>query len=234
MRNLLILFVFVISMTGCKSNLVNYALEKKGIYDIKITPKFFSAEDKQIALFPMQHIGRQEYYEDVKRNIDSLLNDGYVFFYEGLIDDITDTLDYYKLRKIIHLGLPEPGRHVDLFEALYESKIKFKYDLVNQPSNYDFGLTDENSFQVDMTIGMIINNVEKSKKILLEDCDFQNKYSENYQCKDKLLTKEEQDKYIVDDRDAFLANEIKNSKYPKIAIIYGRAHQAGIEEQLKK
>ena len=234
MRKLLTLFVLALSLTGCKSSLVNYALEKKGIYDVKITPKFFSAKDKQIAFFPMQHIGRQEYYEDVKRNIDSLLNDGYVFFYEGIVNDITDTLDYYKFRKIIHLGLPEPGRHVDLFEALYKSKVKFKYDLVSQPTNYDFGLTDKNSFQVDMTIGMIINNVEQSKKIILEDCDFQNKYTENYQCKDRFLTKEELDKYIVDDRNTFLANKIKNSKHSKIAIIYGRAHQEGIEEQLKK
>lgn len=234
MRNLLILFIFVISLSGCKSYLVNYALEKKGIYDVKITPKFFTAEDKQIAFLPMHHIGRQEFYEDVKRNIDSLKNDGYVFFYEGIVNDITDTLDYYKFRKIIHSGLPEPGRHVDLFEALYKSKIKFKYDLVSQPTNYDFGLTDKNSFQVDMTFGMIINNVEQSKKILLEDCDFQNKYTENYQCKDKLFTEEELDKYIVNDRDVFLVNEIKNSKHPKIAIIYGRGHQEGVEEQLKK
>lgn len=233
MRNLLILFIFVISLSGCKSYLVNYVLKKEGIYDVKITPKFFSAEDKQIAFFPMQHLGRQEYYEDVKRNIDSLKNDGYIFFYEKILDDITDTLDYYKFRKIFHFGVPKNG-YVDLFEALYESKIKFKYDLVNQPSNYDFGLTDENSFRVDMTIGMIINNVEQSKKILLEDCDFQNKYTENYQCKDRFLTKEEQDKYILDDRNTFLVNEIKNSKHSKIAIIYGRAHQEGIEEQLKK
>lgn len=233
MRKLLILFVLALSLTGCKSSLVNYALEKKGIYDVKITPKFFSAKDKQIAFFPMQHIGRQEFYEDVKRNIDSLLNNGYVFFYEGVVDDITDTLDYYKFRKILHVGVPKNG-HVNLIETLYESKIKFKYDLVNQPSYYDLGLTDKNSFQVDMTIGMIINNVEQSKKILLEDCDFQNKYTENYQCKDKLLTTEEWSKYITNDRDGFLANEIKNSKHSKIAIIYGRAHQEGIEERLKK
>lgn len=233
MRKLLTLFVLALSLTGCKSSLVNYALEKKGIYDVKITPKFFSAKDKQIAFFPMQHIGRQEYYEDVKRNIDSLKNDGYIFFYEKILDDITDTLDYYKFRKILHLGVPKNG-YIDLIETLYESKIKFKYDLVNQPSNYDFGLTDENSFRVDMTIGMIINNVEQSKKIILEDCDFQNKYTENYQCKDRLLTKEEWNKYITNDRDAFLVNEIKNSKHSKIAIIYGRAHQEGIEERLKK
>lgn len=225
--------VFLLSLAGCKSSLVNYALEKKGIYDERIATRTFSAAGKQIVFFPMQHVGRKEYYEDVKRKVDSLKANDFVFFYEKIKDDTKDSLDLYKFRKIIHFGVPKNG-YVNLLDSLYKSGLNFKYDLVNQPSAYDLGLTDKNSFNVDTTIKTIIGNVEKSKKITLEECDLANNYTQNYKCKDKLLSKEEWNRYLIDDRDALLAKEVKNSKHTKIVILYGKQHLNGFAKLLQE
>lgn len=228
---LLIAFIIALALVSCKSSLVNYALEKKGFYDEKISVEYFSTENKEIAFFPLQHIGRKGYYDDIQRKIDSLKKQDYVFFYEKVKDDITDTLDYYKFRKILHIGVAKNG-YVDLIESIYSSNIKFKYDLVNQPSIEGFGLTAENSFNVDLSIKTIVNNVERTKEISLEECDFENHYTENYKCKDRLLTSEEWKSYLVDDRDTFLVQEIKKSTFPKIALIYGAGHLEGVKKQL--
>lgn len=234
MKNkILLLTIITIALIGCKSTLINYALEKKGIYDDRITTKTFSIADKQIVFLPMQHVGRKEYYDDVKRKIDSLKSKDYVFFYEKIIDDTKDTLDLYKFRKIIHFGIPKNG-YVNLLDSLYKSGTKFKYTLINQPSIEDFGLTNKISFNVDMTIKTLINNVGKSKGIVLEQCDFINSYTQNYKCTDKLLTKEEWNKYLIDDRNEFLLNEVKKSKFKKIVIIFGKAHLEGFENQIIK
>lgn len=229
----LILTVFLLSLVGCKSSLINYALEKKGIYDESIATRTFSAEGKQIVFFPMQHIGRKEYYEDVKRKIDSLKGKDFVFFYEKIKDDTKDSLDLYKFRKIIHFGVPKNG-YLNLLDSLYKSGLKFKYDLVNQPSIYDLGLTDKNSFNIDTTIKTIIGNVEQSKKIALEECDFVNSYTQNYKCKNKFLSKEEWNRYLIDDRDALLAKQVKNSKHTKIVILYGKQHINGFAKLLQE
>ncbi|CAM4087751.1 hypothetical protein FLAN108750_09550 [Flavobacterium antarcticum] len=234
MKNkLLLLTIITVLLIGCKSSLINYALEKKGIYDDHITTKTFSVANKQIIFLPMQHVGRKEYYDDVKRKIDSLKSKDYVFFYEKIIDDTKDTLDLYKFRKIIHFGIPKNG-YVNLLDSLYKSGTKFKYTLINQPSIETFGLTSQNSFNIDMTIETIINNVEKSKDITLEQCDFINSYTQNYKCTNKLLNKEEWKKYLIDDRNDFLVNEVKKSKFKKIVVIYGKAHLNGFENQIAK
>lgn len=232
MRNLLLLIVIAATLTSCKSSLVNYVLDKYGIYDKEVSIKEISFEDKEIAFFPMHHIGRQEFYDDVKKKIDSLNNEGYVFFYEGVITKPTDTLDYYKFRKILHFSVPKDG-YINAVEELLAG-VNFKYELVNQPRAEGFGLTDENSYNVDVDFVSIINNVEEIKEIVLEDCDFQNHYTERYLCTDKLLSKKEQDKIVIDDRDAHLVQEIKKSKYSKIAVIYGKAHLKGVRELLEE
>ncbi len=233
MKKIIYLLIIVLTQAGCKSSLINYALEKNGIYDDKIVPKSISAHNKQIVFLPLQHVGRKEYYDDVKHNIDSLKKEGYMFFYEKVKNDTQDSLELYKFRKIIHFGVPKEG-YLDLLESLSKTKIKFKYPLVNQPSNYDFGLTDENSSNVDMSIREIISNVEKDKTINLEDCDFLNRYTETYKCTNRLLTQEEWNKYLLDDRNVYLVQEIKKSNHSKIAIIYGKAHLPGVESELLK
>lgn len=230
MRNLLLLIVITATLTSCKSSLVNYAFEAKGIYDKEVSLKEFSFKEKEIVFLPMHHIVRQEFYDDVRTKLDSLRDEGFVFFYESVKGKPTDSLDYYKFRKILHFSVTKDG-YMDAMEELLP-KMKFKYDLVNQPTAEDFGLIGEDSFNVDIDFMSIINNVEEIKEIILEDCDLENHYTEKYLCKDKFLSNKEKDKIVVEDRDAHLVQEIKKSKYSKIAVIYGKAHLKGVKKLL--
>lgn len=231
MKKILLVVTIIISLVSCKSSLVNYALKKNGIYASEVNLEEISLKDKKIVFFPMHHLGRQEFYDDVRKNIDSLKNEGYVFFYEGVSFEVIDTLDYYKYRKAIHLQLPEEG-YVDVMEEIYKANIKLKYKLVNQPSVEDFGLVDESGYNVDLDLMTIIKNIEETKEIVLEDCDLKNHYNEKYLCESKFLSEDEKDKFLLDNRNSFLVSKVKESEYSKIAIIYGAAHLKGVKELL--
>ena len=231
--NVFIFFIFLFLLVGCKSSLINYALEKKGLYDENISIQSYKYENKEIVFLPMQHIGREEYYTNVKNKIDSLKSENYIFFYEKIINNTADTLDLYKFRKIIHFAVPQNG-YINLLDSLYKSGLDFKYKLVNQPNIESFGLSNSNSYNIDLSIKEIVNNVERTKNIVLESCDIMNSYRQTYKCKNKFLSEEEWRRYIITDRDKNLFDEVKNSNFQKIAIIYGKAHLTEFENLISK
>ena len=54
----------------------------KGIYDESIHLETLENDDKEIIFFPIHHLGRDLFYKDVKKKVDSLKKEGYYFFKE--------------------------------------------------------------------------------------------------------------------------------------------------------
>lgn|GEM_PF-7074251 len=45
---------------------------------------YFEKDDQKLFFVPMIHVNKPEFYEKRKSTIDSLRNEGYIFFYEGI------------------------------------------------------------------------------------------------------------------------------------------------------
>jgi hypothetical protein len=204
-----------------------------GVYDTKIRLKEINYNNKTIIFFPMHHIGRDDFYINVRKKLDSISKMDYVFYFEKIELDNNDSLTNYKLRKVLNFGLPKNGYKNLLDSIISTKKINLKHKLTNQPAYNEWDLKG-NFYIVDLNAKQIVSNVEKEKKIVLDDCDFINDYDQPYKCKNKFLSKEEFDNFIIDDRNQHLANEVIKSPHKKIAIIYGKAHLKGFEEILNQ
>lgn len=230
--SLLALFV----LFSCKVFLINTALEKLGIYDDKIELAYFNNDTKKILIFPMSHVGTNEFYNDVKNKIDSLKNEKYFFYYEKVTALENQDSTLRKIRKIRGVPFTQNGKMENLFDSLLSKKQKnrLKKELVNQPSYEGLGLNEKNSRNVDATLKGILNHYEiKFGSITLQECDFNNSIYEKTNCDDKFSYKEEYDEAVINYRNQIVVNEILNeNQFNKIAIIYGKGHLDGISDLL--
>ena len=86
------------------------ALNSMGVFDKEVSKKYISNGNKNLVFFEMHHVGKQEFYNDVKHDLDSLLGKGYILFFEGVglnkpKDSLTmDTL-FRKVRKITGMDM---------------------------------------------------------------------------------------------------------------------------------
>lgn len=103
MKNLLTTTLIVLTLISCikaKVGLKGNLMRKMYL----ITS--YTNEDKNLAFIGVMHINKPEYFDQIAKDIDSLRNEGYVIFYEGINKDIdlTDAdRDMYqrKIRKIL-------------------------------------------------------------------------------------------------------------------------------------
>lgn len=245
-KSILFFTTLILLLTGCKSYIINNYFKSVGVYDAKIKLEKLSLNDKEIVLFSMHHIGKNEFYEDVKSKIDSLKKLDYFFYLEGVGSNFskktsinkTDSLKLvelaYKLRKIDRsLPLSKNGK-TDYIEALKQKGIKLRDVLVNQPNYLEFGLSAINSKNTDLKVEELLEMYEnKYGKIILEPCDFETPYYEKSICKNK-LNKNRFTPFLVDERNNSILRHIANENKNKIAIIYGKEHFIGVKDSLQK
>jgi hypothetical protein len=210
---LLVLFIF----TSCGKII----LTSKGTHAREL--KIFEKNDKRIVFIGMTHLAKPSFFQEVKEQIDSLRENGYVFIKEGVrydpdtSDEIKDTLKR-KFRQLIGFSI---GDYSDK-----KNKSLAKYftngDFIMQSDSL-IGLRKTDSL-VDMTYNKIIDLHEQVYgKIRLTDCDFQTEFLNSYDCKDGNAYKKSF--YVVDiARTEYLMNSILEFNENKIAIVYGAGH----------
>ena len=81
-----------------------------GVFDKEVSKKYISNGTKKLVFFEMHHVGKQEFYDDVKHDLDSLLGEGYKLFFEGVgldksIDSLTKDTLFRKVRKITGMDM---------------------------------------------------------------------------------------------------------------------------------
>src|SRR5690606_39028608 len=140
----LILFTTLLS---CKNTLYNIALERVGAYDENVTIEKVTLDKKEVVFVPMVHLSTELFYQDVTKKVDSLKENGYVFYYELIKSDITQDTILRKIRKIRKIPYSKNG-YKGVFDSVL-GDIKFKKKVINQPSYKDLGLKPEFSKNVD-------------------------------------------------------------------------------------
>ena len=226
---------------SCASTITNLALKSGGIFDTESTLKTLTNKKQKVIFIGMQHIGKNEFYDDVSIKIDSLQKQGYISFYESVSDDkeidsLITKRSAMKLRKLMGYI---PIKHLDTTNNIIGAKIKYKgkHKLVNQPTYSELNVDSLKSVRADIGITELITEFEKNDStIQLDSCDFKFRLNDKkYNCAkvNKSLLKDFMKNYVFDYRNKYLAKKIIQSKNNKVLVIYGKKHFKGLLNELK-
>lgn len=214
-------------------------LSHYGIFDERAEINKISNNVKQLAFIQMHHVGKPNFYEGVKCKIDSLQKAGYFVFYEAVANGVDKNSAIFdtvirKFRKVTGLTVPQgTAGYLDSDKGTLNGKqYSFLKGLVNQPKGTSIGIDSNKSKRVDMDFVSLINKFEKKYgTIILDDCDWSNALNTPYLC-----VKNYPKAAIIDMLENFrnenLVNEIINSSYTKILVVYGARHYKKVVQML--
>ncbi|QBZ96971.1 hypothetical protein [Flavobacterium sangjuense] len=232
----ILIYLTSFSLICCTSYKINLAFKLTGVYDDNVKLSKVSNVEKEVIFIPMHHLGTKLFYDDVKAKIDSLKRIGYFFYTEEVKGNKKDSITVRKSIKIS--GIPFSRNNIGykhFFDSIYKGKVKFKKEILDQPSSGKFGLDESNSKTVDVTLKEMIDYYEsKYGEIKLEPCDFEKSFYEKPNCKYKPAGKKITDDVYVNFRNKNVIKTLLNDSHKKVAIIYGAKHFIGIREELLK
>ncbi|TAG04555.1 MAG: hypothetical protein EAZ44_04635 [Cytophagia bacterium] len=219
-------------------------LKKYNIINRKLVLHQIKMKDKDILFLPMAHLSEEKFYIECKKAIDSLSNNGYYIFgegiqYEGNLKGKTelysqDTIYRKKIRKIIGVTISDAFEKKSMLKDIME-----RYKLVLQPTDmYCSTKSKMNSCRVvDFTGQQLIESYEQVKgEIVLSECDKNTPLEQEYKCTEKIESSDRKffmNDIVVDKRDQYISKEVKQSNHKKILLIYGEAHYKGIKKLLE-
>lgn len=185
-------------------------------------------QNKNIVFIPIAHASTPEFYAAVTDSVKKYKDDGYIVYYEQIINDRqlkADDIDTVRLKFRKMMGI-EPSRQTyGILKRLFPH-------IVPQPAYSDMGIT-ESDINADVSLTDIVNEYERQYGYVnLNDCDYKSGFeSIVYNC-DKL--NHDIMPIILDFRNEHVVNMILNEKYQKILIIYGAKHVPGMIDLLNR
>jgi hypothetical protein len=224
LRKLLFGMLFSTLLISCKTVDVLIEIKKK-----KATVNSYSLGDKEIKFIPMHHLGKEDFYVDVREKVLKLKSEGYIVFYEFVkpsenVDSVTKDLNRRKMRRIRGFD----GTYKEVF-----SKIGLFNKCIQQPS-YEILGTDDKDIRADVTWEQFITEWEKvNGLVMLDSVDVNTPFNSTYKMR-RNYTRAQKDKIILDYRNSYLANMIKETTNKKILVIYGKGHRKGVFKLLSK
>lgn len=232
-RSLLLLLGVVITFTSC----MTLAVKALNLDNKNATVVTFGNNDKVVAFVPMKHIAPKEFYNGVKRIVDSLKAEGYIAYMESV--KLTDSLSQeekhlldLKLRKMTGVKISKKGYLDTINNTLMGRRFKNKMKLINQPPYRMLGCDTIKDKIVDVPVNRIVQAYEeKYGALILNDCDYVLKLDKKYDCGRE--PSHQVDNIILNYRDKHLANAIVQDTNKKIIVIYGALHQSGLLRELR-
>ena len=84
MKNILIILILISTLSSCKiaHSLIELNKTKAKIHSYKI-------DDKELKFVPMHHLGKKEFYDNVKNIVTDSKNNGFIVYYELISTDFT-------------------------------------------------------------------------------------------------------------------------------------------------
>lgn len=238
--------IYIIMLSVCQLVLCSCAtilLNHIGISDKKVSTRFITSDEKQIVFIPMHHIGKKEFYRNVRHMADSFLAMDYQIFFEtvrkeGLRDSSHKDTIYRKVRKLLGVDfvtIANNGGYIDTVNnKIFGKKLKYisKHDLINQPRGLLLNLDSQRVNNVDADIVELISaSEEKYSPIILEKYDFETPFGQKYKPD---IKKEMKNYFLLEYRNKIVSDAVLNSPYKKILIVYGAKHFEGILQNLQK
>ncbi|WP_157111653.1 hypothetical protein [Nonlabens spongiae] len=185
--------------------------------------KVFEKDDQKVVYIGTTHLAKPSFFKEVRQQVDSLRNEGFVFIKEGVSikegtsDKEVDTLRR-KLRQLIGLTIGDySNKENKSLPKLYTSG-----DYIMQTDSL-LGLNSTDK-RVDLTYNeMIAAHEEKYGEIILTECDWKTDLFDKYDCRDGNAYN--QSFYVVDIlRTDLIVDYVLNTEAKKVAVIYGAGH----------
>lgn len=245
MKKITFLSALIIAICSLGSCIQKILLKKVGAFDESATTKQITNGDKTIVFVPMHHVGKKEFYNDVRHKIDSLQKNGYIIYYEGTKPDLnTDSLTAdtitRKLRMITQIDpmlAKKQGGYVDTVNSTFlgvRSKYIASEKLRNQPYAVGLGIDTSKAVRADVFYSDIIRAFEnKYGKLPLSDCDMKSPLGQKYKCKKSVKNKQKMD-ILMNSRNEYLYDVLLKENRKKIAVIFGAKHFNGLLKMLKE
>lgn len=223
MTKILILVLLTSTFSSCKiaHSLIELNKKKAKVYSYKF-------ENKDIKYIPLHHIGKSEFYENLKSEVVDYKTEGYIVFFEQISTDFTtDSLLKDTIRRKVRKIKGFSGSYKEASEGTYFKKY------VQQPSYQDLGV-DSNDIRADVDYLQFISEWEKlNGEIILDSVDFNTSFNEKFN-KGAFYTNKQYKRVVIDFRNDFLINQIKENDNDKILILYGEGHRMNFKKKLKK
>lgn len=210
-------------------------------YPDYVTLEKIEYKSKEIYFIPMFHFGDETFYKDVRKKIDSLRKNNFIFYYETVknplnIDSLDSDISKRKFRKLY--GKSITSKRYDTVTKKLRGKYKYVGEdkIINQPNRESLNIND-NDKKADIPIITLISEFEKKYgKINLSNCDFRTDLKKvTYKCKkikEELSSAFKRD-FILKLRNEFVANKVISSEDNKIVIIYGASHLNEIKRMIE-
>ncbi|MEJ5268239.1 MAG: hypothetical protein WHW07_10625 [Bacteroidales bacterium] len=222
MTKILILVLLTSTFSSCKiaHSLIELNKKKAKVYSFKF-------ENKDIKYIPLHHIGKNEFYENLKSKVVDFKTAGYIVFFEQISTEFTtDSLLKDTIRRKVRKIKGFSGTYKEATEDTYFKKY------VQQPSYQDLGV-DSNDIRADVDYLQFINEWEKvNGVIILDSVDFNTSFNEKFN-KGVFYTNKQYKRIVIDFRNDFLINKIKANDNKKILILYGEGHRKNFKKKLK-
>ncbi|UFH32407.1 hypothetical protein LNP04_01485 [Chryseobacterium sp. C-71] len=213
---LLLLFYFTVDFS--QSLLVGLIADKN------INKKILTYKNENgstLVYLPTVHTGKKEYFDSIKKVVDSLRKENYMIAYEGIIMN-SDSADYElnskKLRKVL-------GFHVGNMNQSKESLPDFynKKDYIIQ-NNILLGIDTQKDVVFDVTLDDLIKNYEKAHgEIQLNEYDLKTALNEKYE----MRKNKKGCVYCMTQgyRDDFVVKKVSENKEKNMVLLFGKAHK---------
>lgn len=212
--------------------------DKKAIFEetlqaltsVKPSVSTIDLTGKTVSFIPLAHASSAGFYENVRDLVLEYKTKGYKIYYEqvrsekrSIADSTTKDTTRLKFRKMIGV---EPTRES------YSILKKLVPALVVQPPYKDLGVSDSD-INADVTTRQMVDKYEELYgEIRLTACDFETQLGTIiYPC-EKLVN--DNKVVIIDFRNRYVADLIKNAKDNKILVLYGADHIKGIAELIRQ
>lgn len=201
------------------------------MYSTSVTVDEISDGEKEVLFVGMHHMGLENFYKNVQKEVVKAKKEGYVLFYEYVdYTNETDTLLLQKTRKLAGF-VPSPENYAKLTKE-FNTDSDDSEKLVAQNNVLFLHQVNDKDFNIDLTAKEIINAYEKRYGVIqLSKTDKETPIDESIE---ETLPQEGFEAIILNLRNEHLAKAIEKSKYSKILVLYGSAHKEGLLADLKK
>ena len=186
----------------------------------------YQFDGKDIRFCPMHHLGKQVFYDDVKKTVEESKKEGYIVYYELISTDFTtDTVLKNTIRRKVRRIKGIDGNFQDSIKGAYFEKF------VPQPPYEQMGI-GKGDVWADVNYLELMNHFEsRYKAIVLDSMDINTPFGGAYN-REPLLSKSEYNALIIDFRNQRLVDLLRAETHPKILILYGEGHRKDFERKI--
>ncbi len=181
---------------------------------------------REVQFLNMVHIARPGFYDSVANEVKRAKENGAVLFYEFIDYETDDTLVLRKAQRITGF-VPSPENYLQMTGKLLKDGV-----LEVQDNDKFLHLVNDEDFIVDYTPQRLVKEYEESfgELVLTEEelrlpLDARNPDPE---------PSEQADVIVLEHRNRHLAEEVNNSEFDRIVVLYGEAHFPGFLDELQK